>query len=59
MVEIMNEANHMFEGATRISGGGNKLGPDAKDDFQRRTSEMAGGGSDINDLIKPEYLDQQ
>ena len=44
MVEIMNEANNMFEGATRITGGGNTMGPDAKDEFQKRTSSMASKG---------------
>lgn len=56
IVEMMNEANHLFEGATRQQSMtmGN---PTLDNDFKNKQQNIGNSVDDLSNLIKPEYID--
>lgn len=56
MIEFMNDANVMMDGAS--SRAGSMMTADQESEFKNRASMYASASEDIESMIKPEYLDQ-
>lgn len=59
IVEMMNEANMLYDGATRMHSESFNAGRPNRDELDLRQSELTKGqdNHDLTQLIKPEYLD--
>ena len=54
MIEVMNEANSVYEGSMRRS---LTADPNMANEFNARTSLFMNSNTDLSEIIKPEYID--